>query len=250
MKYWKLLFLCLVANSCDLDNDTNQPKIDKTELQAIDKAVYKNFIYLDYLKDIANRLEYKISVDGEVNKTIIFFCDSSLKNIETHGEEIRKVLRKKLQDNRCFSEASEGTKRSLKKLYTDEDFYVTITQTFDLNESDLIKSLAETGRKFISHNQIFFDDLKANLEKYKKKLNGGKKERSVEAFIVLCDFLKDLCLKFQGMTKDFDDEQFISFFFGTFLLQYFNIYYENIFRVKENEYGEVKQNLSLISAIQ
>lgn len=52
------------------------------------------------------------------------------------------------------------------------------------------------------------------------------------------------------MTKDFDNEQFISFFFGSFLLQYFNIYYENIFRVKENEYGEVKQNLSLISAIQ
>lgn len=94
MKYWKLLFLCLVANSCDLDNDTNQPRIDKTELRAINKDIYKNFIYLDYLKDIANRLEYKISVDGEVNKTIIFFCDSSLQNIQTHGEEIKKVLEK------------------------------------------------------------------------------------------------------------------------------------------------------------
>ncbi|MDR2402335.1 MAG: hypothetical protein LBD32_02635, partial [Cytophagales bacterium] len=135
MKYWKLLFLCLAVNSCNLEKDPIQPVIDKTELQAINKALYQNFIVLASLREIAKILEYKISQE-EGHETIIFCCDTFSQTIRDKEVEIRAELEKKLKDKPILSGRDEITKRGLVKLSEDEVFNKTIMQTLELDNKN------------------------------------------------------------------------------------------------------------------
>ncbi|MDR2402098.1 MAG: hypothetical protein LBD32_01355, partial [Cytophagales bacterium] len=119
------------------------------------------------------------------------------------------------------------------------------------NEADPIKLLATVCKHFFLFNQTFFLSLRENLEKYEKKLNGGQVQNSVKAFIKLSKYLGNFVAKYEEMSEGFDDEQRVSFFFGNFLPQYFNIYHEHIFREeKDKNKGCTKCGLSLINAMQ
>ncbi len=242
MKKWKTLFLCLLLN-CNIEKDQHQAPVKKTELQEINKIVYENFAALDCLRSISNVLNYKDVQDKKEN--LNFFCNCSTKNLKANEEEIFKIL------NQKFSEGRLKDQKNLLQHLPKECMDVNILEKYKIPESDNFNTvLYKVVEKFLEDNIQYFENLKNNLDDYKKNVESIEKlKNSVEAFKKLSDYLKAYSESYVKLNVK-GQEFLIYLFFCNILPQYYNVYYENILRLKQNKNGEFLNNLSLVGAIQ
>lgn len=245
MKYWKLFFLCLTLNSC-IKKDTVQDSVQKTELQNMQKSLFQNYACLATFIEIAQIIKYNgIEDDTKYIKHLNFWCNCSKENLENNKNSIKESLNKKIIEQDFIN-------NELKRKYNnDSDFNKTILQMYSNKkpEDEIVVILSEVIKKYISKSEEFFANLKPNLDGYKKSVHSGGAKYNIEAFDKLFGYLKKLCEDYRSQIELLNDEQVVSCFFSNFLIQFYNVYYENIYRTKENDNGTLKMDLSFISSI-
>lgn len=251
MKKWKTLFLCLLLN-CDIERDKHQAPVNHTELTEITKMIYENFAALDCLRTISELLNYDSNFAEKDNKdktkeNLNFFCDCSSDQIGVQKDKILGELEKKF---------SEGRLKDKKKLLDNID-----KSTLDQNilakyklsaDKDYIEDLlCKVVKKFLEDNFTFFQNLKEALKMYEETVtNYQKLENSVETFQTLSGHLKNFFNGYKELYGNTNNNKFLIFlFFGNILPQYYNVYYENIFRLEKKEDGTYQTSLSLLNAI-
>lgn len=251
MKKWKTLFLCLLLN-CDIERDKHQAPVDHTELTEITKMIYENFAALDCLRTISGLLNYDSNFVEKDNKdktkeNLNFFCDCSYKHIKDQNGHIRGELEKKF---------SEGRLKDKKKILDNIDkltFGQNILEKYKLNsdENDIEGLLCLVIKQFLDYNTNFFGKLESELGIYEKDVaNYQNLKNSVETFQKLSGHLKNFFNGYKELYGNTNNNKFLIFlFFGNILPQYYNVYYENIFRLKTAKDGTYQTSLSLLQAI-
>ena len=243
MKKWKTLFLCLLLN-CNIEKDQHQAPVNKTEIQEITKMTYENFAVLDRLRNISEILNFTELHDD--NGNLNFFCNCSSQNLNTKKDKILEILNKKL---------SEGRLKDLKNIlqhFSKECMEKSILHKYNIPEKDdITQVLYDIIRQFLTDSMNYFENLKKELGKYKKNVeNIEKLKNSVEAFDKLSGYLRGYLNSCNNLVSEENEEHLISLFFCNILPQYYNVYDENIFRLKQQTNGEYAKNLSLVDAIQ
>jgi hypothetical protein len=111
--------------------------------------------------------------------------------------------------------------------------------------------LCKVIKRFLAYNVEFWGKLERELGVYKKNVvNYQKLESSVETFQKLSGHLKDYFNGYKELYGNTNNNKFLIFlFFGNILPQYYNVYYENIFRLKTAKDGTYQTSLSLLQAI-
>lgn len=252
MKKWKTLFLCLLLN-CDIERDKHQAPVDHKKLTKITKMIYENFAALDCLRQISELLNYDSNFAEKDNKdktkeNLNFFCDCSSDQIKGQKDKILGELEKKF---------SEGRLKDKKKLLDNID-----KSTLDQNilakyklsaDKDYIEDLlCKVVKKFLEDNFTFFQNLKEALKMYEETVtNYQKLENSVETFQTLSGYLEKFFTNYKKIadSNKMSQKHLIFLFFGNILPQYYNVYYENIFRLEKKEDGTYQTSLSLLNAI-
>jgi len=249
MKKWQILSICLVVNSCDLDNDQHQKVPQNKELQEIDQILYIIFATMEVFRAIATDLNYSF-IGNDKEEPLRFFTDCS--QIRPKEKEIRAILERSLRSDRVdqaigknFSNFSEETKGILEK---------NIVEYYGLeNVADTEELLFQTVESFFSKTTDLFKNLKNFLGEYSSEVsNQAKLKNSVEAFDRLCNYEIKYFEDYQNWKKEdttIDKLSFIASFLWCFFPQFYLVFYENIFRVKSNVYGVYQKDLALVDAI-
>ena len=257
MKYWKLFFLCLTLNSC-IKEDTVQDSAPKKELQSMQKSLFQNYACLETLIKIATEIKYNIDDDVKHINHLNFWCNCSKENLQNNQESIKQLLNKKISDSGCIENIRNS---AIKRKYTNDiDFNKSILQMYSDKtiEDDIGVILSDVIKNYIKKSKEFFHGLKEELsgdnnkdpqKGYVKSVSSGKLKNSVIAFDKLFGYLEELCNRYNEQIQNLDNEQIISCFFSNFLIQFYNIYYENIYRNKEDDKGILKEDLSFLSSI-
>lgn len=252
MKKWKTLFLCLLLN-CDIERDKHQAPVNHTELTEITKMIYENFAALDRLRTISEFLNYDSNFAEKDNKdktkeNLNFFCDCSSEQIGVQKDNILGELEKKF---------SEGRLKDKKKLLDNIDKLTlgqNILEKYKLksDENDIEDLLCSVIKRFLEYNVEFFGSLQKKLETYEKDVvHYQKLESSVETFQKLSGYLEKFFTNYKKIadSNKMSQKHLIFLFFGNILPQYYNVYYENIFRLEKKEDGTYQTSLSLLNAI-
>lgn len=260
MKKWQSLFLCLLINSCDLDKDKQQKPVDNTIVQNIHESTCINFSVLDALREIGQELNYPGFKEEREN--LNFFCDCSKNNIDDKKKKIVEILQRPLNDTRLFKENNDSTIKQMLVKRSDETAKNSL-QLLGLDseiseDSDLITVLSTVIFCFLEKSILFFEKLDENLKNYQPKVGSEEKlGYSVQAFQKLSVDLKAFLEEFTKLVKREKDINgatklqilhVIFLFFNVILPQLYNVYYNNIFRVKLQD-GVVCKDLSLVDAI-
>ena len=251
MKKWKTLFLCLLLN-CDIERDKHQAPVDHTELTEITKMIYENFAALDCLRQISELLNYSLDLVEKDNKdktkeNLNFFCDCSSEQIGNQKDNILGELEKK------FSEGRLKDKKKLLDNINKSTLGQNILEKYKLksDENDIEDLLCSVIKQFLEYNVGFLGNLQKKLETYEKDVaNYQNLKNSVETFQKLSGHLKNFFYGYKKLYGNTNNNKFLIFlFFGNILPQYYNVYYENIFRLKTAKDGTYQTSLSLLQAI-
>ena len=253
MKKWKTLFLCLLLN-CDIERDKHQAPVDHKELTEITKMIYENFAVLDCLRTISELLNYSLDPVEKYNKdktkeNLNFFCDCSSEQIESQKKNILGDLGKKFSDGRL--EYKTKILDNIDKSTLDQN--ILGKYKLSSKENDKIEDLlCEVIKQFLEKNANFFKKLESELENYGKDVaNYQNLKNSVEAFQKLSRYLENFFNNYKQIADNnkMSQKHLIFLFFGNILPQYYNVYYENIFRLEKKEDGTYQTSLSLLNAI-
>ena len=252
MKKWKTLFLCLLLN-CDIEKDKHQAPVDHTELTEITTMIYENFAVLDCLRTISGLLNYSPDLVEKDNKdktkeNLNFFCDCSSDQIEGQKDNILGELEKKFSEGRL-----KDKKRlldNIDKSTLDQNILAKYKLSADKNNIEDL--LCKVIKRFLGYNVEFWGKLERELGVYKKNVvNYQKLESSVETFQKLSGYLEKFFTNYKKISDSnkMSQKHLIFLFFGYILPQYYNVYYENIFRLKTAKDGTLQTSLSLLDAI-
>ncbi len=272
MKFWKtLLPCCVICGTCyfvgcsNLDKAKVQKKRDMKEVQAIENSVFLDYSCLDIFEKTAEILALKTNTSGEYAvlnaggvpnalKILYIIPDATGRNIDAKQGIMKPLWEKNLNDDsNPFLKTFKDEEKRYNNLKNLDEAKKDIVQFLGCeNKGDIVPKLAEAIRRFWKHSAKFYEDLEKSLNNYNNSGFELKMRRNIEAFAQLAKFLKPYSEKYQegeGKKKFANDLALVNFFFDHFLPQYYNVYYENIFREKKGDKGEHQRDLYLVRTL-